>query len=154
MKASDLSDWLESIERDSKLTPAEVIEHARDPESPGHGFFEWDDGKAAHQHRLEQARQLLARRVVIETESYQVTVPRYVRDPEAASGEQSYVNVRSISDADLRHQILATEFSRVAQMLSRTRELAKAFGLMDEVDEVVSRLRLMREQVQAPTTRM
>ena len=154
MKAHDLSEWLASIERDGKLTPAEVIDAARDPDSPGHRVFEWDDDKAAHQHRLEQARQLLARRVVIETESYQVTVPRYVRDPEATAGEQSYVNVRSINDADLRHQILASEFSRVAQMLSRTRELAKAFGLMDEVDEVVSRLRLMREQVAAPTAQM
>ena len=154
MTARDLSDWLASIERNGKLTPAEVIEHARDPESPGHGLFEWDNYKAAHQHRMEQARQLLARRVVIQTESYQVTVPRYVRDPEAAPGEQSYVSVRSVTDADLRHQVLASEFSRVAQMLSRTRELAKAFGLMDEVDEVVSRLQLMREQVAAPETRM
>lgn len=42
-----------------ELTPALVVETARDPEHPLHSRFEWDDSVAAEKWRLEQAGQLL-----------------------------------------------------------------------------------------------
>lgn len=42
-----------------ELTPALVVETARDPEHPLHSRFEWDDSTAAEKWRLEQASQLL-----------------------------------------------------------------------------------------------
>jgi hypothetical protein len=47
------------------LRPADVIAEASHPDSPLHGYFQWDDGLAAHQWRLQQARQLI--RVTVET---------------------------------------------------------------------------------------
>jgi len=41
------------------LTPDLVVQAATDEKSPLHPVFEWDDGKAAHQHRLWQARKLI-----------------------------------------------------------------------------------------------
>lgn len=41
------------------LTPALLVDVARDPGHPLHARFEWDDGAAAHRWRLEQASQLL-----------------------------------------------------------------------------------------------
>ncbi len=41
------------------LHPANVVEAAQDPASPLHADFEWDDGEAAIQHRLNQARTLI-----------------------------------------------------------------------------------------------
>jgi len=41
------------------LTPDLVVQAAQDEQSPIHSIFEWDDGKAAHQHRLWQARRLI-----------------------------------------------------------------------------------------------
>lgn len=41
------------------LTPDLVVQAATDEQSPIHSIFEWDDGKAAHQHRLWQARRLI-----------------------------------------------------------------------------------------------
>ena len=44
---------LEAIcRRDGKLKPEAVVEAAKDPASPLHARFEWDDGKAAQEHRL------------------------------------------------------------------------------------------------------
>lgn len=154
MTTDALTDWLASIEREGRLTPEEVLEHARDPDSPGHKHFEWDDTKAAYKHRIEQARELLARRVVIKSESYTVTVPRYLRDPDASPGVQSYVSVRTVSIEGLQHQALAQEFARVGQMLARARELAKAFGLAEEVEGLMSQLQLVRERLPAPSARM
>jgi len=36
---------------------SELVEAARPEDSPAHGGFEWDDGAAAEQYRLQQARQ-------------------------------------------------------------------------------------------------
>jgi hypothetical protein len=47
------------------LTPEAVVEAARSAESALHGAFEWDDSKAAQQHRLQQATQLIRAVIVI-----------------------------------------------------------------------------------------
>lgn len=154
MTQDALGDWLAGLEQQGRLTPDMVVEHARDPESPAHDWFEWDDSKAAHKHRLEQARELLAKRVVIRSESYTVTVPRYLRDPDAAPGVQSYVSVRTVSIEGLQHQALAQEFARVGQMLARARDLAKAFGLAQEVEGLMSQLQVVRDRLPAPAARM
>lgn len=41
------------------LTPAHVVEAAQPSTSPLHALFEWNDGDAAHQWRLHQARNML-----------------------------------------------------------------------------------------------
>ncbi len=46
------------------LQPDAVVEAARPVKSPLHRHFIWDDTKAAHQHRLEQARRLI--RIIVE----------------------------------------------------------------------------------------
>ena len=47
----------------------DLLEEARDPASPVHGYFEWDDAKAAEAHRLERARFLIRSiRIVVQTE--------------------------------------------------------------------------------------
>lgn len=83
-----------------------------------------------------------------------MTVPRYLRDPDASAGVQSYVSVRTVSIEGLQHQALAQEFARVGQMLARARELAKAFGLAEEVEGLMSQLQLVRERLPAPSARM
>jgi len=46
------------------LRASDVVEHARDKTSPLHGEFEWDNKKAGHEYRLQQARTLI-RAVVV-----------------------------------------------------------------------------------------
>jgi len=46
------------------LRAADVVKYARDPEAALHQRFEWNDTKAAEQHRLWQARELI--RVVVQ----------------------------------------------------------------------------------------
>jgi len=63
----DYRDELEQIRltHDGVLRATDVVEHARNPETALHDRFEWDDTKAAWQHRLWQARELI--RVVVQT---------------------------------------------------------------------------------------
>lgn len=144
----ELNEWLDELEKQHPdITPALLVEMAQDPECPAHDCFEWDDEKAGHAHRIWQARTLLSRRVVIKTEGYSLTVPRYVRNPEAPPATQSYIATRSISVEDMQHQTLAQEFARARALLERTRELSRLFGLLREVDEMVERLGLMSAKV-------
>lgn len=41
------------------ITPAVVLETAKDPKNPLHAHFEWDDGKAAIAYRMDQAREIV-----------------------------------------------------------------------------------------------
>ena len=47
---------LDKLAVDGKLTAQAVVDAAREEGSPLHGFFEWDDNKAANEYRLLQAR--------------------------------------------------------------------------------------------------
>ena len=58
------------------LTPDLVLAAAADEQSPIHSIFEWDDGKAGHQHRLWQARHLI-RSVKIERPDGK-PMPKYI----------------------------------------------------------------------------
>ena len=46
------------------VTAEGVVKEATPTDSPMHRCFEWDDGKAAHKHRLYQARTLIRMNVV------------------------------------------------------------------------------------------
>lgn len=41
---------------DGAVMPDRVVRVAADPQSPLHGEFEWDDARAAHHYRIDQAR--------------------------------------------------------------------------------------------------
>ncbi len=58
-KAAKYGRHLSKLARTHELTPEFVRDEARDPKSPLHDFFEWDDKKAAEQYRIERARYLL-----------------------------------------------------------------------------------------------
>lgn len=61
MSTEEVMSELEVVRRRNGgiLRPADVVEYARDPDTALHAQFEWDDGKAAEQYRLEQARRVI-----------------------------------------------------------------------------------------------
>jgi len=71
-KAASLRSWLDAI-RDAHpqklLTTQRVVAAARDPKSPGHRYFTWDDKKAAHRWRLDEAERLIRKVYVINQDS-------------------------------------------------------------------------------------
>lgn len=65
-----------------ELTPDDVLDDAKNPNSPLHSFFEWDDTEAARQHRLKQARGLIRAVVAV-----------YVSDDKPAQRMRAYVHI-------------------------------------------------------------
>mgnify|MGYP005821170523 FL=1 len=76
LNIDDLSSELEKLDGQDGITPEAVVGVARDPSNVLHAHFEWDDAKAGHAHRLQQARQLI-KRVKITTPTGSTT-PKYV----------------------------------------------------------------------------
>lgn len=81
------------FDKDGEVRPSELLKAAKEKNSPAHGAFEWNNGKAGEEYRLIQARQWL-RVVVIRNPSGDqeglTHVPRSVSVELSDSGEGSY----------------------------------------------------------------
>jgi hypothetical protein len=135
-----------------RLTPDAVLADASDPSSLTHEFFTWDDAKAGHAHRIEQARTLIASvRVVFRTERTTITSVAYVRDPSARGDEQGYVSVvRLRKNTDAARDALVAEFSAVADRLRRAREIAVALDATEDVEELLKSVVGLRQRFMDP----
>jgi hypothetical protein len=60
-EAQRLGTTIAALERKLRraVTPGDLIEHGRDPDSPFHRYLDWDDAHAAHEYRLQQARYIM-----------------------------------------------------------------------------------------------
>lgn len=95
---------------DNKITPAEVLEKARDVNSELHKCFEWDDSIAAEKYRLHQARAVLINLVFVDkksenesTRSFQLTTERSVYQPTICflTQEDEYQNLLRRAKSEL-----------------------------------------------------
>lgn len=114
------------------LLPDHVVEEAKDVNHPFHDRFEWDDAKAGHAHRINQARALIRSvQVVVTTETRQIKSVFYVPNPEKSKAtEQGYVTTAKVrSERDLAIATITREFSQVEALLVRVRDLATSVGL-------------------------
>lgn len=132
-----------------RITPEQVIEDARSPDSPLHAYFEWDVDLAAKQYWLDQARTLIRSvKIVTREERKTVVSVGFVRDPSLDSTEQGYISVRKVkTDEEMARDVLLDEFRRAGAALDRARKLAAVFRMDAEVGEFIDRLNLMRELV-------
>lgn len=122
-----------------RLTPQAVVMDATDPKSPLHTHFEWDVDKAAQRHWLDQARTLIRSvEVVVRTDRIVIRAPYFVRDPNAAAGEQGYLAITRVrKESDLAREVVVNEFSRAADSLRRAHAVARALEIEDDVKEIL-----------------
>lgn len=140
----EIAQRLEQIQQGGRLRPRDVVEDARNPLSPLHDQFEWDDGVAAERFRLVQARRLI-RSVEYTPVGSKQFVPSvaYVRDPKANGRESGYVRTVDLAtDHSRARAAMADELARVTALLDRALRLAEALGLTKQVKHI-------REQVEA-----
>lgn len=132
-----------------RLTPADVVADARDPASPLHGYFEWDDSVAGEKYREHQARALIRSvKVEIMVRDVPLSVVGYVRDPEAESGEPGYRNVMRIrSEEDQARAVIVDEMKRVADAVKRARALAFLLGVDGDVERIAELAAVVSDRV-------
>lgn len=128
-------------EQHGELTPEDILKDARNPNSPLHSFFEWDDGLAAEQHRLQQARGLIRavvavylpdepqeKQVVIRAKAYthinEPTVPHYRETSHALSQKKT------------RQMVLQRAWKELQGWRNRYKDLKEFADLIEVIDEV------------------
>jgi hypothetical protein len=118
------------------LQPADVVKFARNPKTALHGAFCWDDGEAAEQYRLWQARQVIRVCVTVREEVEGPPVRAYVSLQEDR-GDVGYRLLDDVmSDEEMREQLLAqalAELNRWKVRYQQLRELAPVFEAAENV---------------------
>lgn len=99
-------------EQYGELTPANVVDAARNEEHPLHGRFEWDDAVAGEKYRLAQAHALI--RVVREKYTDGAGRPADVRTFHAIPRENgmAYEPLDEIVRDDIASQVLLRSMER------------------------------------------
>lgn len=126
------------------LKPERVVEAARPASSPLHASFTWDDGEAAHQYRLFQARQLIRTTIsVVNINGDMRPVRVFVSlTPDREETEGGYREItRVVRDSTMRKQLLADALADMERFELRYRHL-------QEVADVLSAMRATRHKHQ------
>lgn len=99
LEAQVVGDELDRLEKKvGSLTAETVVKAATPKRSVLHGCFEWDNEKAAHEHRLSQARYILRSIEVVfeedpEQENSRTIEIRAFHHVEKDDGERAYVTL-------------------------------------------------------------
>lgn len=120
------------------LEPEEVVKFAKNPKTALHGRFTWDDGQAAYQYRLWQARQVIRCHVTILEQADGKPVRTYVSlmndRKQQGGGYRPLVNV--LSDDDQRAALLQEALAELAVFEEKYKvlsELAPVFAAVERV---------------------
>lgn len=121
-----------------------VIEHARDPTSPLHEYFEWDQEKGHYANLVAQARALIrAVKIEVTIHEHTLSAPKYVKDPRQENNA-GYVPVLSIKkDEDAAREVFLMELTRAQAMLKRAQKVGVALGRENELDSPIERVQIL-----------
>jgi len=122
------------------LQPNAVVEAARPESSPLHSRFEWNDGKAAEEYRIWQARQLI--RVTVEVmdrtgESFDVFVSLSPDRQRESGGYRVLTDV--LSDTDMRAQLLKDALAELELFREKYRQLKELAAVFSAIKKVRKR---------------
>lgn len=113
-----------------------VVNYARNPRTALHKRFEWDDTKAAHQHRLAQAREIIRTRIYrLETAGRELPMKVYVSlvpdQQQPGGGYRKMVDV--LSDKAQREQLLLQCADDMRRFRARYQRLKEVVALCEQM---------------------
>lgn len=127
-----------------QLTPALVVDAARDPKSVLHSLFEWDNTVAGERYREYQARTLISKVHYIDVEKpvhpYYNKKISYVHDVEKP-GVQGYVHVTALQDQETKKVLtLLSDIKMTRGWVARCGILAGNLGIDCQFNDVLALL--------------
>lgn len=138
VSAQAVGEELEKIEsRYGRVMPHNVVTVAASPASILHPFFEWDNEKAATEHRLEQARSLIRCVTVAPYDGHEPSSP--IRAFVNISGDdgKEYNSIASVmGDDEKRERLLSTAKAELQDWRDRYRGLQEFAKLFDVIDQL------------------
>lgn len=131
-----------------QVMPADVVAAARSKRNPLHAVFEWDDSKAAEQHRISQARHMLRSIVVVyKDESGEKPPVRAfnVQRIESDSGKPVKVYRSTddiLADPEARMQFLKRALDELIALRKRYRDLQELSIIFRSIDDVLESVKV------------
>lgn len=131
-----LRDILREIaeENGGRLTPPLVLAYARDPASPLHHRFEWEDTVAAEQWRLAQARALIQKVRVV-----------YATGADGPKRVRAFHAVRAVDETEFNYEdvedVMADAFKRKLVMREMERQIAELVARYEHFNEFWQQIR-------------
>lgn len=128
-----LREQLQSIyDRHSQLTPALVVDEARNDSHPLHDRFEWDDAAAGESWRREQAHQLIRSVRIVYREADDKHPEQSVRAFHAVRSEKGHVYepAEKVVNDPFTAQLVLKDMEREWQALKRRYEQFAEFSAM------------------------
>lgn len=121
----------------------DIVAFAANKKTVLHGWFEWNDGAAAHQFRLEQARALV--RVSVEmlpraSIDYRAFVSLVADRSQAGGGYR--ITSEVLSRADMRAAFVAealAELDRCQEKYAVIKELARVFSVYRKIRKTLTK---------------
>ena len=139
-RIASIREELEAIAKSGVLTPEEVVQAARNPNSSMHDQFEWDDNEAAHRFRLSQARSLIKQITVevVRTDLKKVVAPMFTQAPRK-DGEGYYHTQAIVRSTPNRLEIVLMRLNAISTMLHNL-AAPEVDDLLAEVNRVKHRI--------------
>ena len=138
-----VTEALERIAKDDTdglVQPAAVVDQARDPKSPLHRYFEWDDNEAAEQYRLYQARNLIARVKIVYEDPNQSNLKYVSVSVTTVKGgaRRGYVPIeRAAADPDLYEQVVRDAQAGMIAYRNRLSAFQTAHAIVLKIDAAI-----------------
>jgi hypothetical protein len=141
VEAQEVGEYLSTLSGKIKITPAVMVDLARDKKNVLHPCFEWRDEVAAEKWREQEARVILHNLVVTEVEDEQPTRAflHYVKpEDEKEESKSYYVHLNEArEDEQIMQYILETALNEFLALKSKYAHLKKYLKpLFDAVEEV------------------
>lgn len=129
-----------------ELTPGDVVADAKNNNSPLHSFFEWDDGAAAQQYRLQQARGLIRAvvAVIVSDDAPAKRTQAFVHIAEAGAPHYRATD-HAMSQERTREMVLRQAFKEFRAWQKRYEHLEELATLFSAVDKMVKRIPQLRD---------
>lgn len=127
---------------DGELRAIDVVNAAAVPESPLHSQFEWDDTKASHAFRLQQARQLIRVQVqyigpVNDPQLSRVYVSLTPDRVKLHGGYRVLTDVMSVEG--MRQQVLADALEDMRRFSAKYAHLTELAGVIDAMMQAMQK---------------
>jgi hypothetical protein len=131
---------LEQLERQGPVTPAAVVVDARDPASPTHRHFTWDNDAAADLRRLDEARRLVNHLVTVVIHGgHDVTVRGFhsvlIVQAETQEPERAYASLATVENSPaLRHQVVENAWRELRAWRRRYRRYRDLLPVIEAIE--------------------
>jgi hypothetical protein len=139
-----------------KLNPEQVLDFAqKHPKTALYQCFDWENDKAGHKWRIEQARELIRSvRITVTIEERVIRSVGYVHDPKMTGNQMGYINIMRVHNRSAR-DMMRSELDAITALCGRAIGIAGVranslpAGLADDIGRVVDMVNKIAARLEA-----